>query len=93
MQLAVERNLQLCTLAACCIAGIAGEDLGEGGASTEVHWAEPCLGAVESVIYLGAQPFNCADLHLQRNWKGPLQYQDKESKSLMMLPTDSAHVV
>jgi cytochrome c peroxidase len=25
---------------------------------------------------------------VKRKWKGPLQYQDKESKSLMMLPTD-----
>ena len=38
-------------------------------------------------------PLDCADADLQRKWKGPLQYQDKESRSLMMLPTDSAHAI
>jgi hypothetical protein len=93
VQLAVERNIQLCMLPACCIAGTAGEDLGEGGASNEMLQIESCLVAVGSVRYFSARPSNLADLDLQRKWKGPLQYQDKETKSLMMLPTDSAHVV
>jgi cytochrome c peroxidase len=25
---------------------------------------------------------------IKRDWKGPLQYQDKKTKTLMMLPTD-----
>jgi hypothetical protein len=25
---------------------------------------------------------------VKRNWKGPVQYEDKETRKLMMLPTD-----
>ena len=50
MRLPVERMIQLCMLAACCIAGIAGEDLGEGGASDKAHGTKSCLSVVGSII-------------------------------------------